>query len=216
MDFAQARLAMVESQVRPNDVTNPALLAAFRRIPREEFAPGPARALAYADLEPVVTPGRTLMRPRDLGKLLQALEPRTGERALELAGATGYGAAVLAACVGQAFTLDPSPDLSFAARAALDRCGVANVTAACTDPAQGWPDAAPYDVIFLNGACEFVPQAWLDQLADGGRLGVIVRQGAAGEARIYLKSGGRTAYRVAFDAAPSLAPGLAKPAAFVF
>jgi protein-L-isoaspartate(D-aspartate) O-methyltransferase len=113
-------------------------------------------------------------------------------------------------------TLDPSPDLSFAARAALDKSGLANVTAVCTEAKAGWPDAAPYDIIFLNGAAEIVPEAWLAQLAEGGRLGVIFRDGQAGQARIYLKSGGKCAYRVAFDAAPPVAPGLHRPKTFAF
>lgn len=216
MDFAQARMAMVDSQVRPNDVTDPVLVGAFRTIPRENFVPDGARAAAYADFEPEVAPGRRLLNPRDLAKLLQAMAPQPDEKALELAGGTGYGAAILGRCVQSVVTLDPSPDLSFAARAALDKSGMANVTAVCTEAKVGWPDAAPYDVIFLNGAAEVVPEAWLTQLAEGGRLGVIVRDGVAGEARIYLKTGGKCAYRVAFDAAPPVAPGLHRPKTFAF
>jgi protein-L-isoaspartate(D-aspartate) O-methyltransferase len=216
MDFAQARNAMVESQVRPNDVTNPALIAAFRRIPRENFAPPAARALAYADLELEVAPGRCLMRPRDIAKLLQEVAPEPADKTLELAGATGYGAAVLACCVASVVTLDPAPELSFAARAALDKSNLANVTAVSTSPRDGWPDAAPYNVIILNGSTEITPQTWFDQLAEGGRLAVIVREGVVGQARIYVKSGGRCAYRVAFDAAPPLGPGLTRPRAFAF
>ncbi|HWA21868.1 MAG TPA: protein-L-isoaspartate O-methyltransferase [Caulobacterales bacterium] len=216
MDFAQARMAMVDSQVRTNDVTDPALVGAFRAIPRENFVAEAARAAAYADFEPEAAPGRRLLSPRDLAKLLQALGLQKGEKALELAGATGYGAAIVAHCVQSVVTLDPSPELSFAARAALDKSGLANVTAVCTEAKAGWLDGAPYDVVFLNGAAEVVPDAWLAQLAEGGRLGVIVRDGVAGEARIYLKSGGKFAYRVAFDAAPPVAPGLRRIKTFAF
>lgn len=215
-DFARARDAMVESQLRTNDVFNTALLTAFRTVPREAFLPAANRALAYAELEPEAAPGRRLMSPRDLGKLLEALAPKAGDKALELAGATGYGAAILGSCVKTVVTLDPSPELSFAARAALDTIGLGNVTAVCTEARSGYPDGAPFDVIIVNGATEFVPQTWLDQLAEGGRLGVVVREGAAGQARIYLKTGGQCAYRVAFDAGPSLAPGLARPKSFAF
>jgi protein-L-isoaspartate(D-aspartate) O-methyltransferase len=106
--------------------------------------------------------------------------------------------------------------LSFAASAALEQSGVRGVTAVSTEVAAGWPDGAPYDIIMLNGGADFVPDAWLEQLKDGGRLGVIVRNGAAGQARIYLKSGGASAYRVAFDAAPPLAPAMTKPRTFAF
>ena len=216
MDFAQARNLMVESQVRTADVTDPHILSALRTLPRERFAPAHRRGLAYADRELEVAPGRVLMRPRDLAKLVQSLEPKATDRALEIAGGTGYGAALLACCCAEATTLDPDPNLSFAARAALEACGVLNVKAASTPAIEGWSDGAPYDVILLNGAAEFVPDAWLAQLAPGGRLGVIVRQGAAGTARIYTRTGNVTAYRAVFDAAPPVAPGLSAAPGFRF
>lgn len=216
MNFAHARHLMVESQVRTNDVTDPRILLAMRTLPRERFAPAHMRSLAYADLELEVAPGRKLLRPRDVAKLIQALEPSPGERALEIAGATGYGAAVLGGCCAQVFCQDPDANISFAARAALESSGVTNVKTVATAAVYGWADDAPYDVIMLNGAAEIVPDAWLAQLAPGGRLGVIVRDGAVGRARIYTRAGDATAYRVAFDAAPPLAPGLERPPSFRF
>jgi protein-L-isoaspartate(D-aspartate) O-methyltransferase len=216
MDFARARDFMVESQVRPSDVTDTRIIHAMRILPRERFVPAAKRTLAYGDLEVEVAEGRTLMRARDLAKLITNLAPQAGERALEIAGATGYGAAVLANCCKEVITLDPNPDLSFAARAALESAGITNAKTVSTASVDGWADGAPYDVILLNGSAEFVPDAWLKQLAPRGRLGVIVRQGAAGAARIYTHSADATAYRVAFDAAPPVAPGLTKPPAFAF
>lgn len=216
MDFARARDFMVESQVRPNDVTDLRILHAMRTLPRERFVPPQRRSLAYADMEVEVAEGRTLMRPRDLSKLVIALAPQAHERALEVAGATGYGAAVLAHCCKDVVAHDPDPNLSFAAQAALESCGLANAKAVSAPTAEAWNDDAPYDVIMLNGSAEIVPDAWLKQLAPGGRLAAIVRTGAAGSARIYTKSGESVAYRVAFDAAPPIAPGLQKPPAFVF
>lgn len=216
MDYARIRDLMVETQVRTNDVTDVRILAAMRRLPRERFLPAGKRALAYADIEPEVAPGRTLLRPRDLSKLAQALAPQPHERALEIAGATGYGAALLAACCKNVIAHDPDPDLSFAARAALESVGATNVKTVSTPATEAWAEEAPYDVIMLNGAAEFVPEAWLTQLAPGGRLGVIVREGAAGAARIYMRSADAVAFRVAFDAAPPPAPGLSRPPAFAF
>jgi protein-L-isoaspartate(D-aspartate) O-methyltransferase len=216
MDFARARDFMVESQVRPSDVTDTRIIHAMRTLPRERFVPAPKRTLAYGDLEVEVAEGRTLLRPRDLAKLIMSLAPQANERALEIAGATGYGAAVLAACCKEVITLDPNPDLSFAAQAALESAGVKNTKTVSTAAVDGWSDDAPYDVILLNGSAEIVPDAWLKQLAPGGRLGVIVRQGAAGSARIYTRSDDATAYRAAFDAAPPVAPGLTKPPSFAF
>jgi protein-L-isoaspartate(D-aspartate) O-methyltransferase len=216
MDFARARDIMVESQVRPSDVTDTRIIHAMRSLPRERFAPAQKRTLAYGDLELEVAPGRTLMRPRDLAKLIQSLAPQAGERALEIAGATGYGAAVLAACCKEVITLDPDSSLSFAAGAALESCGLKNVKPVSTATVDGWRDEGPYDVMLVNGSAEIVPDAWLAQLAPGGRLGVIVRQGAAGSARIYTRADESVAYRAVFDAAPPIAPGLQRPASFAF
>jgi len=121
---------------------------------------------------------------------------------------------VLGACCKEVVTMDPDSDLSFAARAALESSGVANVQTVSTALADGWKDAAPYDVILLNGGAEIVPEAWFAQLAPGGRLGVIVRDGAAGSARIYTRSADAVAYRTAFDAFPPIVPGLTRPHTF--
>src|SRR5262249_28109668 len=145
-------------------------------------------ALAYADLDLEVAPRRFLLRPRDLAKLIQALAPQPHERGLELGGATAYGAAVLAACVREAFSQDDDANLSFAAQAALEAASVKTVKTVSTRLDAGWPESAPYDVIFLNGGAETIPDSWFAQLAPGGRLGVIVRKGAAGEARIYTRT----------------------------
>jgi protein-L-isoaspartate(D-aspartate) O-methyltransferase len=215
-DFARARHWMVEAQIRTSDVTDHALQDALHRLPRERFTPAHRQALAYAETELEVGPGRFLLQPRDLGKLLQAMAPQPGENALELFGGTGYGAALLAAMGCSVVLLEPDADLARLARAALDGSEVKGVVMAASDPMAGWPDGAPYDLILVQGAVEFVPQAWLDQLAEGGRLGVIVRSGPTGQARIYSRAGGIIAGRTVFDAAPPVLPGLAKPAGFSF
>ncbi|MES1202554.1 MAG: protein-L-isoaspartate O-methyltransferase [Pseudomonadota bacterium] len=216
MDFAHARTMMVESQVRTADVTDTRILNAMRALPRERFAPAHKRTLAYADLDLEVAPGRCLLRPRDLAKLLQALGAKPDDRALEIAGATGYGAAVLASVCKDVVSLDPDPNLSFAARAALESAGIASVRTVSQPIAEGWADAAPYDLILLNGAAEVIPDAWFAQLAPGGRMGVIMRNGAAGTARIYTRTGETIASRAEFDAAPQVTPGLARQPTFSF
>lgn len=216
MDLAQSREIMVESQVRTADVTDTRILRAMRHLPRERFAPAQKRAVAYADLEVEVAPGRFLMRPRDLAKLIQALGPQQHERGLEIAGATGYGAAVLAGCCKEVIALDPDGDLSFGAKTALESSGVTNVKTVSTAVIDGWKDEAPYDLILLNGSAEIVPEAWLAQLAPGGRLGVIVREGPVGAARVYTRANDSTAFRTVFDAFPPLTPGLQKPRGFTF
>lgn len=216
MDFAQARHFMVESQVRPSDVTDLRIIHAMRTLARERFAPAHLRTLAYGDIELEVAPGRYLLRPRDIAKLISALAPEPHERALELAGATGYGAAVLSYCCREVVSQDSDPQLAFAARAALESSGVANVKTVSTAIGDGWADDAPYDLILLNGAAEIVPDAWLRQLAPGGRLAAIVRDGPAGRARLYTRSQETIAYREVFDSAPPVVPGLERPRAFTF
>ena len=216
MDFERARHWMVEAQVRTNDVTDPAIQSAMRSLPRERFAPAALAAMAYADMELEVAPGRWLLRPRDHAKLIQILAPQPGQAALEIGGATGYGAAVLASAGCKTVTLDSDPALTQAAQAAISHCGLQDVLAASADLAGGYADRAPYDLILVSGAVEFVPQAWLDQLAEGGQMAVIVRAGVAGSARLYAKANGIAAYRTLFDAAPPVLPGLAKPATFTF
>jgi protein-L-isoaspartate(D-aspartate) O-methyltransferase len=216
MNLAQARDAMVDSQVRTADVTDARILHAMRTLPRERFAPPRQQALAYADLDLEVAPGRVLMRPRDLAKLVQALAPQAHERALEIGGGTGYGAALLARLCKTVVALDCEPALSAAARAAFETVGIANITVVTSSLEAGWQDGAPYDVILLNGGCEIVPEAWLKQLAANGRLGAVVRSGGAGAARIYTRAGDTVSYRSAFDAAPPVAPGLHEPPTFRF
>lgn len=216
MNLAPARDAMVESQVRTADVTDPRVLHALRTLPRERFAPAAKQTLAYADLDLEVAPGRFLMRPRNLAKMAQALAPQPHERALEIGAATGYGAALLAQMCKAVVALDCEPGLSTAARTALESLSLDNITLVTTPLAEGWADAAPYDVIMLNGACEFVPDAWLKQLAPNGRLCAVVRSGPAGAARLYTRAGDNVSYRVVFDAAPPVAPGLTQPAVFRF
>ena len=216
MDFAQARLMMVDSQIRPSDVTDPLLLAAFREIPRERFVPSAARNVAYADLELEVGQGRYLLRPRHLAKLLQALAIRPGERALEIAGATGYGAAVMAHAGLEVTSLEAVPEVSLAGRAALDASGFGAVKSASTAIGNGWSEGGPFDVMVLNGAAERVPQAWFDQLAEGGRLALIRRNGAAGTGMVYTKAGGAIGANPVFDAAPPVLPDLKETPGFRF
>ncbi len=216
MDYAKARTAMVESQIRPADVTDPALVAALRALPREHFAPPGMQTIAYADAELDLGGGRYLLRPRHLAKLLQALEPRPGEKALELAGGTGYAAGLLSRCGLSATLMEPDADLLALARTSLEACGLNAVAVTSTPLAEGWAQTAPYDLIILNGAAEVVPDAWLAQLSEGGRLGVIVRQGAAGSARIYRRERGVVSFRAVFDANPPVLADLVAPRRFAF
>ncbi|HUO23320.1 MAG TPA: protein-L-isoaspartate O-methyltransferase [Caulobacteraceae bacterium] len=184
-DYQAARLTMVESQVRTNDVTDLTLQDAMRLAPRETLLPPQKALTAYADTEIEYAPGRYLMRPRDVAKLLQALKPVAGEKALAI-GAP-YAAMVL---------------------------GLMGLTVDQIE-VDGQPQGA-YDVIITEGAVAEVPAAWTAALADRGRLGVVVRETAAGKARIYVSTDGRVAWREVFDSHPPYAPGMAPKAQFAF
>lgn len=178
-DLAAARLNMVESQVRPNDVTDVRIHDAMRALPRETFVPADKAYLAYADVEVPYAPGRYLLKPRDVSKLLQALKPMPGERALAVAAP--YAAAVLEAL-----------------GATVERCDGEDLTKA---------PAGPFDIVVCEGAVARCPQAWLEVLAEGGRLGVVERDGPGGKACLYLRADRGIGRRELFDATQAILPG---------
>jgi protein-L-isoaspartate(D-aspartate) O-methyltransferase len=187
-DLAAARLNMVESQVRTADVTDIRIHDAMRVLPREDLLP-PAKAhLAYADIEVEYAPGRYLLKPRDLGKMIQALRPMPGEQVLAIAAP--YAAAVIEQ-MGLAVTRFDGEDL-----AAL-------------------PDGR-YDVIVCEGAVARAPQSWLSALTEGGRLGVVERDGPVGKAALYVRAEDGTGRRDLFDATPPVLQGFAAQHGFAF
>ncbi|RAK61390.1 protein-L-isoaspartate O-methyltransferase [Phenylobacterium hankyongense] len=177
-DLAAARLNMVESQVRTADVTDVRIHDAMREIARERFVPDRVY-MAYADMEVAYEPGRWLLKPRDVGKLLQALRPMPGERALAIAAP--YAAAVIEA-IGLPVTRLDGEDLT-----------------ALGDET--------YDLIVCEGAVARAPQAWRDALALGGRLGVVERDGPVGRACLYVRAEDGVGRRELFDATPPVMPG---------
>lgn len=216
MDFERARRLMVEAQLRPFDITDADLLDALRRTARERFVPAPLRSLAYSDQDLEVYPGRRMLRPRVLGRLLQALDVKREDRALEIAGGLGYGAAVLSHLAAEATLLESISQLAVGARTALDSVGAGKVRVAATDLRAGWREGAPYDVILVQVGVEVIPDAWLEQLAEGGRLALVIREGFAGYARLITKFGGAISARSLFEVQVDVAPELERPRSFVF
>lgn len=216
MDFEAARAAMVEGQVRTNDVTDRALQAALRVTPRELFAPKSKRALAYADIDLALGEDRWLMRPRDMAKLIQALGVEPQDVVLDVACGRGYSTAVLAHLANMVVGVESHDGLIEKATESLGAVGVTNAAVVKADVRAGAPDQGPFNAIFVNGAVEEVPAAWLDQLADGGRLGVVVREGGVGRATVFTRAGGAVGSRVVFDSAAPLLPGFERPKAFAF
>jgi protein-L-isoaspartate(D-aspartate) O-methyltransferase len=216
IDYAAARRAMLEGQVRVNDVTDRALQNALAVLPRELFAPKSKRSLAYSDVDLALSPERVLMRPRDFAKLVQALDLDKGDITLDVACGRGYSCAVLARLAAMVVGLESDPEMIEKAEEALNEVGVTNAAVVKGDLKAGVPDQGPYDVIFVNGAVEVVPDAWLAQLADGGRLGVVVRDVGVGRATVFTRAGGVVGSRVVFDCATPVLPGFERPKAFSF
>lgn len=187
-DFAAARLNMVESQVRTNDVTDVRIHDAMRTIPREAFAPADRGFQAYADTDVEYAPGRYLLRPREVSKLLQAVRPLEGERALAIAAP--YAAAVLEALGVVVERLD-GEDLKAV-------------------------PGSNYALIVVEGAVSEAPKAWLDALAPGGRLAVIERDGPTGRAILYIHAEDGIGRRSLFDAMAPILPGFEREVGFTF
>ena len=207
MDFAAARKVMVDSQVRVNDVTDRDLQAALLSVPRENFLPADRRFAAYAEIEPEIAAGRRLMLPRDLSKLLMALEPGAGETALAIAAP--YAAAVLARMGLTVTAQEADAEVLDAVAPALAEAGVEGVLAPFTDPA-----GEGYDVIVSEAASPVRPEAWLAALKVGGRLAVVERSGPAGKAVLYVKGAAGLSRRELFDSAPPVLAALAPEPAF--
>ncbi len=207
-DFAQARIIMVDSQVRTNDVTDHAVQDAMSDFPREELCAPGKQPLAYAEAPVPYAPGWFLMEPRDVSKLLQALAPRPGERALTIAAP--YAAAVLS-LIGCRVTARLAQGAGETVAPVLSRHGVAVEAGDLSTLG----DAGPFDLIVCEGAVTHIPQAWLDALAVGGRLAAVERVGPGGKARLVTRGeDGLLARRELFDSTPPMLPGFAPRIAF--
>lgn len=208
-DFAVARAAMVESQLRPQGVTDPSVLDAMGSVQRERFLPPETRPLAYVDRAVAMGDGRFLPAPAVLGTLLTQMMLSPGQRALVVGAGTGYAAAVLEA-IGLAVTaLECSPKLAAAARAN----GIQTVEGPLE---RGWKKGAPYDQILIDGAVETVPDAIVEQLADGARLGTALLDRGITRLIVGRKVGGAFGYLSLSDAGVPALPGFARPKAFTF
>jgi len=216
-DFAAVRHNMVENQIRPNRVTDPRVIEAMEAVPRELFVPKSLRGLAYIDEDLEVAPGRYLMEPMVMARLLQAAEIGPDDVVLDIGCATGYGPAVLARLATTVVGLESDPALAERATTLLAELG-ADSAAVVTGPLEaGYAAQAPYDVIVIEGAVEVVPEAITDQLAEGGRLVCVVAgRGTVGKLTAFLRLHGAISRRTEFDAAVPPLPGFQSPPRFEF
>lgn len=208
-DFDAAREAMIECQLRPQGVTDPAVIEAMGRIQRERFLPGYTRALAYVDRAVAIGNGRFLPAPAVLGQLLTQMKAEPGHRALVVGAGTGYSAAVLAAMGVEVTALESDPELAAIAR----EQGVDIVEGPLE---AGLQIHAPYDQILIDGAVEIIPEAIIGQLADGGRLGTAIVDRGITRLTVGRKAGEAFGTLSFGDAGVPALPGFSRPKAFTF
>ena len=223
-DSGLQRLNMVESQVRPSDVTDRRIIKAMLDVPREAFVPAALASIAYME-EPVPVTGETnnrveaarhLLAPRTFAKLVQLAQIDDDSVVLDVGCATGYSTAVLAKIAARVVAVESDKLLADMAAQTLKTLGLGNASVTVGPLGGGAPDERPYDVIILNGSVPAVPDALLDQLKEGGRLVAVIADGALSRAHITLRSRETFDSRPAFEAAAARLPGFDKPVGFVF
>ncbi len=216
-DNAAARLNMVDNQIRPSKVSDGRVLAAMAEVPRERFVPKKLEGAAYVDEDLAVAPGRYIMEPAVLARLLQLAAITPGDVVLDVGCATGYATAVLARLAATVVAVESDPKLIERAGALLAELGADNAAVVEGPLAAGYPKHAPYDAIVLGGAVDEVPPAITDQLAEGGRLAAVVTHGSSvGKAMLMLRVHGVLSRRIVFDCAVPPLPGFGSGRDFVF
>ena len=216
-DFAAARHNMVESQIRPNRVSSPALIDALQTVPREQFVPVASRPVAYVDEDIAVKRGRYLMEPRVMARLIESAGIGAEDMVLDVGCGTGYSTAVLARLCGTAVGLESDDELADEAEERLTALGIDNALVVRNDLRAGYPEQAPYDVIIFSGAVADIPDALSAQLAENGRLlAVVCGDGMVGKATLMTKYGGVLSRREVFDASTPMLPGFEPVEEFEF
>ncbi|WP_205481464.1 protein-L-isoaspartate O-methyltransferase family protein [Sphingomonas arenae] len=210
MDFAAARRAMIDSQLRPQAVTDPLVIAAMASVPREQFVAAESRSLAYIDRNLPLGGGRAMSPPATTGRMLTELAPRPGERALVVGALTGYTAAVLAE-MGLEVTALESDGALFGQLSA-----VPGIRAERGELVDGVPAGAPYEVIVIDGAVEMIPEAIVEQLAPGGRLGTCLFEGGVQRLVIGRRTQHGFGTKSFADAASPALPAFSRPRVFTF
>lgn len=221
-DYAVARANMVESQIRPNQVTDRRILQVMLEIPREIFVPPSLRPLAYMDQEITfeafseIAADRSMLAPMPLARLIQLAAIGPGEVVLDVGCATGYSSAVLARLAEAVVGLECDPALAEAAGRNMMELETDNAAIVTGDLASGYPDESPYDAILLEGSVRQVPETLVAQLKDGGRLATIIGDRSMGQAFLYRNFNGKISRVAAFDAGAPALPGFERAPEFVF
>ena len=206
-DFQARRVKMVDGQLRTTDVTSHPVLDSFLAVPRESYVSDAKRELAYFDMEIAVAPGRYLMEPSPLAKLIQLADIKSTDRVLDIGTATGYSAAILLNIGATIVALESNGELGDTAKANLAAANITNVDVVTGPLKAGAASKGPFNVILIEGAVGEVPKALFDQLADGGRLVAVEGEGLSGVARLYVKTGQIVSGRRGFNLSVKPLPG---------
>lgn len=215
--FATARFNMVNGQLRTNKVTNEKLLQQLAEVPRQLFVPSALAGVAYVDEAIRVAPGRYLMEPLALARLLQEACVQPSDTALIVGAGTGYSAAILGGLCTSVVALESEAGLADRARELLADLALVNVSVVTGPLTDGWAKGAPYDIILIDGMVEILPDCICDQLAENGSL-VTVKggEGRSAAGYLYRRTGGVISGRPLFDAGTPPLPGFLPPPAFEF
>ena len=214
-DFQTRRTMMVDTQVRPSDVTKFPIIEAMLAVPREDFVPDARRDAAYADAPVALGDNRVVLEPRTLAKMLDGLDIQAGEVVLDLGCGLGYSSAIIARMADFVVALEEDEAMAAEAETRLAEAGVDNVAVISGRLADGAAKHGPYDAIVIEGAVEQVPAALMDQLKDGGRIAAIFAEGMLGTVRIGMKSGVHVDWRTVFNTSVPVLRGFEKERGFV-
>lgn len=215
-DFAMRRTMMVDTQIRPSDVTKYPIIEALLSVPREMFVPTDKREVAYMGEHIDLGGNRVILDARTLAKMLDALDIQNDELVLDIGVGLGYSAAVIARMAEAVVAVEEEESLAETGQTNLVEAGADNVVMHVGPLTEGAAQHGPYDVIILEGAVAHLPEALTDQLKDGGCMAVLFGgESEQGQVRIGYKIDGRMNWRFAFDAGAPVLPGFEKHTAFV-
>ncbi|EJF75766.1 protein-L-isoaspartate O-methyltransferase [Bartonella alsatica] len=221
-DFAELRRKMVDNQIRTVDVTDLSVLEAFLMVPREDFISSDMKSLSYVDTDIIVWPAQNglpayySMGPASLAKLLQLAAVKSSDIVLDVGTNSGYCAALLSKLARSVIALESHKALSEQATETLKRNQYDNVIVIHGPLEKGYAVEGPYDLIFIEGAVDFIPESLFDQMKNHGRLVVVEGCGNSGVARIYVKEDKIIAARRAFNLAVKPLPSFLKTPDFIF
>lgn len=213
-DYTTLRTTMVDTQVRPSDVTKYTVIEAMLNVPRESFVPRDRRCAAYVGEHLNLGAGRIVMDPRVLAKMLDVLDIQKDELVLDVGSGLGYSAAVISRMAEAVIAVEDDEERAAEAQMALSEHGADNAVVHAGTLTDGAAEHGPYDVIIIQGGVEFLPDGLNLQLKDGGRIVTLFMEGALGAVRIGYKIDGDINWRLVFNASAPVLPGFEKHHAF--